>query len=150
MKILDWYSYDEKVEEFPFTEYISIYSKSLTNKECESMITFEHVEDIISYDEYIIAETKIINFFIEIYKKKPIIYSNRKINNEITFYNYMKVVSDGCREYDVDFVILLDEDKIAFYIDYDLYVIINYYENKPDWMDSMVKKHGLFILKRND
>ena len=69
MKILDWYSYDEKVEEFPFAECISIYSKNLTNKECESMITFEHVEDIISYDEYIIAETKIINFFIEIYNK---------------------------------------------------------------------------------
>jgi|GEM_PF-6074066 len=114
------------------------------------MITFVHVGEIISYNEYINAETKIINFFIEIYNKKPIVYYNRKIQKDVEFLKYIKIVSDGCREYDLDFVILLDKDKIAFYIDYDLNVIINYYEKKPDWMDSMVKKHGLFILKRND
>ncbi len=37
MKILDWYNYNRDVEDFPSTEYISIYSKSLTEKECEEM-----------------------------------------------------------------------------------------------------------------
>ena len=147
MKILEWYNYNKKVEDFPNTEYISIYSQPLTENECKEMITFVHVGEIISYDDYVKAETKIINFFIDIFNKKPVVYYKKEIHKEIEFLKYIKVVSNGCREYDLDSVILLDKDKIAFYIDYDLNVVINYYQKKPDWIDTIVKKHGLFVLK---
>lgn len=146
-----WYDHNKDFEQMKgYNDFnmLSCYDHYLSDEEADTMLTYVHVASrIISMDSYTAVENKILSFFSELFDSKFVCLYNVKTKkllkrNKIRYLNAVRL---ACKE-SSHFVQILPDEKIVIQSTFDLMFVVLFYEDRPEWLQTMTARHDLYLL----